>query len=123
MQFFFFDHRASYNKKDEESKNTTEVPMKMCSLRNVHGRLHASKVVLGLSFPLLAAVLVEAQVCEKEIIEEKRTSFGLSRALPEEGTKETFDIPGFMICLAGLLIAGVVISPFFKKGEEVCEVT
>ena len=97
--------------------------MKMCSLQNVHGKLHASKVVLVLCFLIFAAALVEAQVCEKEIIEERRTWFGLRRALPEEGTKETFDIPGFMICLAGLLIAGVVISPFFKKGEEVCEVT
>ena len=97
--------------------------MKMCSLQNVHGKLHAFKVVLGLAVLMLTTALVEAQVCEKEIIEEKRTWFGLRRALPEEGTTETFDIPGFMICLAGLLITGVFVSPFFKKGEEVCEVT
>ena len=97
--------------------------MKMCSVQNVHGKLNAFKVVLGLAVLMLTVALVEAQVCEKEIIEEKWMWFGLRRALPEEGMNETFDIPGFMICLAGLLVAGVIVSPFFKKGEEVCEVS
>jgi hypothetical protein len=84
---------------------------------------NAAKVAMGLAVLMFVAALSEAQVSEPTNHSKKTRWFGLRRALPEDVNEETFDIPELMICLAGLLIAGVVASPFFKKVEEVCEVS
>ena len=84
---------------------------------------NAAKVVMGLAVLMFVASLSEAQVSEPKNHSKKRRWFGLPRALPDDVNEETFDNSELMICLAGLLIAAVVASPFFKKVEEVCEVS
>ena len=73
---------------------------------------NAAKVVMGLAVLMFFAAVTEAQVSEPK---------NQKLCLKDEN-EETFDITVLIICLAGLLIAGVVASPFFKKVEEVCEV-
>jgi len=72
---------------------------------------NAAKVVMGLAVLMFFAALSEAQVSEPK---------GQKLCLKDA---KTFDMTELMICLAGLLIAGVVASPFFKKVEDVCEVS
>jgi len=76
-----------------------------------------ARVVMGLAVLMFVAALSEAQVSEPKNNCKER------RALPEDVNEDTFDNPELMICLTGLLIAGVVASLFFKKVEEVCEVS
>ena len=74
---------------------------------------NAAKVVMGLAVLMFFAALSEAQVSEPKN----------QKLCLKDVNEERFGITELMICLAGLLIAGVVASPFFKKVEEVCEVS
>ena len=73
---------------------------------------NAAKVVMGLAVLMFFAALSEAQVSEPK-----------DQKLCLKDEEKPWEITELMICLAGLLVAGVVASPFFKKVEDVCEVS
>jgi len=84
---------------------------------------YATKVAVGLAVLMLAAAVVEA--AENEDVSaappkiRKRRWFGLRKALPDGEKQEAqFGVPGLMIVLSGLIIAGVGASLIAKNADS-----
>ncbi len=76
---------------------------------------YATKVAVGLAVLILVVTVVETDETEDTPKIRKRRWFGLRKTLPDGEQKETqFVVPGLMICLSGLIFAGVGASLIAK---------